>query len=261
MNSAIEGKAALVGGASSGIGLACARALAAEGARVVLLARDAARLAQRVQELRQAGAEAHAVAGDLSRTETLPDLVRQAREHTGRIDILVNNTGGPPSGDPLSFSAEDWQNAFRLTFLSAETVTRLLLPEMADRGWGRIINLASVSVLTPLPGLILSNSIRLAVVGWARTLARQYAGRGVTINTIAMGYTLTGRIEELHQETARREGRSYEEVLAQATARIPMARMARPEEIAAAVVFLAGEGASYITGAVLPVDGGYSLGG
>jgi 3-oxoacyl-[acyl-carrier protein] reductase len=260
MDTQLKDKAALVCGASRGIGAATARALAAEGAAVILVARNEAALTRLAEELGGFGQRAAPLCFDLSRTEKLGELADRALSLYGRVDILVNNTGGPPAGRNLGFTAEDWRQAFENTFLSAEVLTRLLVPAMAERGWGRIVNLTSVSVRQPVEDLILSNSIRAAVIGWAKTLSREFASRGVTINNIATGYTLTDRISALAEAEARESGGSSREVIEAMAAAIPMKRLARPEEIAQAVVYLASGPASYVTGVTLPVDGGYIRG-
>jgi 3-oxoacyl-[acyl-carrier protein] reductase len=260
MDMQLKNKAALICGASRGIGAAVARALAAEGAAVILVARDEATLQGLAGELADQGCRAAALSFDLSQTERLDKLAEKASGVYGSVDILINNTGGPPAGGNLSFTVEAWQRAFQNTFLSAEVLTRLLIPAMAEQGWGRVINLTSVSVRQPVENLILSNSIRAAVIGWAKTLSREFAPRGVTINNVATGYTLTARIEELASLRARELDISPREVIAEMAAAIPMKRLARPEEIAQAVVYLASGRASYVTGVTLPVDGGYILG-
>jgi 3-oxoacyl-[acyl-carrier protein] reductase len=260
MDTQLADKAALVCGASRGIGAAAARALASEGAAVILTARNRPALEELAEELERQGARAAVLPCDLSRTDRLKELADQALAVYGHVDILVNNTGGPPAGGNLSFTPDQWREAFQGTFLSAEVLTRRLLPAMAESGWGRIINLTSVSVRQPVESLILSNSIRAAVIGWAKTLSREFAPRGVTINNIATGYTLTARIEELAAVRARERKMSQEEVLAEMAAAIPMQRLANPEEIAQAVVYLASAQAGYVTGVTLPVDGGYILG-
>jgi 3-oxoacyl-[acyl-carrier protein] reductase len=260
MNLAIEKRAALVCGASDGIGLACARGLAAEGVRVVLVARREDLLQRRVGEIREEGGEASFIGFDLTRIDELDNLARRAESLFGGIDILVNNNGGPPGGADLSFGREGWEEAFRLSFLSTAMLTRALISGMSERKWGRIVNLTSVSVKQPIEGLILSNSIRMSVVGFAKTLSRTFAASNVTINTIATGYTDTERLRSIFDARAKREGVSFDEIARAARGPIPAGRFARPEEIASLVVFLAGEGASYITGTTIPVDGGYVSG-
>jgi 3-oxoacyl-[acyl-carrier protein] reductase len=258
MEYGLEDKVALICGASRGIGEACARALAGEGARTILLSRNEKRLQQVVQDIVASGGEARYVCADLSDIALLEDVAGQAQNIYGKVDILVNNTGGPPSGDNFSFSNEIWEESFRATFMSAMVLTKALLLPMAERGWGRVINLTSVTVKQPIEGLILSNSIRTAVVGWAKTLSHQFASNNVTINNIATGYTLTERVRIIARERAEREGVSEEAVLQKMIEGIPMKRMATPDEIGSLALFLAGECSSYITGVTIPIDGGFT---
>jgi 3-oxoacyl-[acyl-carrier protein] reductase len=256
MNYGIEGRAALVCGASRGIGRACAKALSREGVKTVLLARDEEKLKGCVDEIKREGGEARYLAADLSRTELLRDVAREASHLYGNIDILINNTGGPPSGGDLSFNRQVWEEGFRSTFLSAVELTKYLITAMAQRGWGRVVNLTSVSVKQPVKGLILSNSLRLAVIGWAKTLSQQFAVQGITINNIATGLTSTRRVKELARQRAQDEKREYKDVIGEMIGDVPMGRMASPTEVANLAVFLASECSSYITGTTIPVDGG-----
>jgi 3-oxoacyl-[acyl-carrier protein] reductase len=259
MECGIEGRVSLVCGASSGIGEACARALAGEGVRTILLARNEKRLSHLVRDIKASGGEAQYLCADLSNTAMLEHVSEEAQALYGKVDILINNTGGPPTGDNLSFSSDVWEKSFRATFLSAMTLTHALIPAMAERGWGRVINLASITVKQPIEGLILSNSIRMAVVGWAKTLSLQFAAKHVTVNTIATGYTMTERVLGIARKKSEQQGISESEVLRGMTGRIPMKRMADPAEIASLALFLAGECSSYITGATIPIDGGFAL--
>ncbi len=260
MDTGINNRVALLCGASRGIGLACAQVLAQEGARVILVARSKEALSREVGIIRDSGGTAAYLVADLSITEGLSSLAEQAESIFGQVDILVNNSGGPPAGENLSFSSEAWLAAFKQTFLSAEVLTRVLLHPMVKQNWGRIINLTSVSVRQPVEGLILSNSLRLALVGWAKTLSKEMAQYGVTINNIATGLTKTRRMEDLAQNRAEQTGTTAEEALKAMAASIPIKRLAQAEEIAWTVAFLASERATYITGVTLPVDGGYILG-
>jgi 3-oxoacyl-[acyl-carrier protein] reductase len=257
MDYGIADKTALVCGASRGIGEACARLLAGEGVRTIVLARNRKRLDEVVREICDAGHTAMPLAADLSRVHTLDRIAQEAISLFGQVDILINNTGGPPTGGDLEFSIEDWEESFKNTFLSASELTKQLIPAMAERGWGRVINLTSITVRQPLEGLILSNSVRMAVIGWAKTLSRQFAPYGVTINNIATGFTLTDRVREIVRARAEKESRGEDEVMAGMVQDIPMGRMASPEEIAQLALFLAGRGASYMTGTTIPVDGGF----
>jgi len=260
MDTGVLDKVALVCGASRGLGWACAKALSDEGAKVILLSRSKVLLVKRVEEIRSKGKDAEFILADLSEIELIPAVAEKAESFWGKVDILINNAGGPPSGPNLSFKSDIWEHAFKQNFLSAEELTKYLIPEMAKRRWGRIINLTSITVKQPVENLILSNSVRMAVIGWAKTLSLEFAASGVTVNNIATGYTLTERINELATVKAEQSGKSVGEVIKGMASGIPMKRMAKPKEIASAVTFLAGETASYITGVTLPVDGGYILG-
>ena len=259
MDLKIKNKIALVCGSSKGIGKACATSLANEGAKTILCARSEELLKNAVNEIKANGGEANYIVCDLSNIESIKEVVDKAKSIYGQIDILVNNAGGPPAGEDLSFDVSTWERAFRLTFLSAEVITKYLLPDMVSKRWGRIINLTSLTVKQPIKGLMLSNSIRLAVVGWAKTISQDYAQYGVTINNIATGYTLTDRVKHLFKSKANQEKKSLDEVIEEMSKTIPIGRMADPSEIANVVVFLSSERASYINGATIPVDGGYSV--
>ncbi len=260
MDFRISNKVALVCGSSKGLGFACAKSLADEGVKVILLSRNEEQLLSRTKQLKEAGKIAEYIKADLSKISEINSIVDKAMSIYGQIDILINNAGGPPAGPNLSFSAEKWEEAFRLTFLSAEEITKIILPQMAKRGWGRIINLTSVTVKQPIDSLILSNSIRMAIIGWAKSLSIEFASKGITINNIATGYTLTERIEGLAKDISKNTGKNMYEVIKDMVKGIPMGRMANPEEVASIVTFLASENASYITGTTIPVDGGYILG-
>jgi 3-oxoacyl-[acyl-carrier protein] reductase len=243
----LEGTAAVVGGASSGMGLAIARTLTAEGARVTMLARDPERLAGAA-----AGIDgALSVAGDVRDLSALEQAVELTVAERGRLDIVVNNAGGPPPGTFESTAPEAWADAFELSLNSAVRLTRLALPHLRAGGRGRVVNITSWSVREPIPNLMLSNAIRPAVVGWAKTLAHELGPDGITVNTIAPGKIDTPRVRELWQHWP-----DPEEAQARDIAAIPVRRIGTPEEIGAAVAFLCSEKAGYISGVVLAVDGG-----
>lgn len=253
MDLGIRGKRAVVCGASSGIGLACAQQFKREGAEVLLVARSAERLERARTTL---GGAAQVVAADLSTAEGVQAVEQRAKALWGGADILVNNAGGPKPGPFDSLSDSDWQSAFELTLMSGVRLTRALLPPMIERQWGRIVNIMSVSVKQPVDNLMLSNSLRMAVVGFAKTLGNEISRHGITINTVGPGFTRTERLEHLAAATAERQGVSVENVYETWAGEVPLRRLGRADEIAAAVVFLASEAASYINGVVLPVDGG-----
>jgi 3-oxoacyl-[acyl-carrier protein] reductase len=243
----LEGTAAIVGGASSGMGLAIARTLTAEGARVTMLARDPERLADAAS-----GVEgALTVAGDVRDLSALEQAVERTVAEHGRLDIVVNNAGGPPPGTFESTAPEAWADAFELSLNSAVRLTRLALPHLRAGGRGRVVNITSWSVREPIPNLMLSNAIRPGVVGWAKTLAHELGPDGITVNTIAPGKIDTPRVRELWHTRP-----DPEQAQAQDIAAIPVRRMGTPEEIGAAVAFLCSEQAGYISGVVLAVDGG-----
>lgn len=261
MDLGIEGRVALVAASSKGLGRAVAEELAAEGAHLILCARGEEALAEAARAADAAGTgEVLSVVADLSDEDGVRGVARAALERFGRVDILVNNAGGPPAGPFESHSLQAWRDAVRLNLESALELTRAVLPGMRERGWGRIVNITSVAVKEPVDGLILSNSVRAAVTGWARTLANEVAADGVTVNNALPGYTETDRLLELAEATSAQKGITIEEVRATWERSIPMGRLGRPEEFAALVVFLASERASYITGRSITVDGGRTRG-
>ena len=258
MDLGLRGRVALVAAASKGLGRATAMELAAEGARVVICARNPETLAATREAIAtETGGEVHAVEADVSTMEGIERVAAAAERAFGPVDILVNNAGGPPSGP---FEAHDWprwDEAVNLTLRSAVELTRLVLPGMRARKWGRILNITSIAVKQPVDGLILSNSIRAAVTGWARTLANEVARDGVTVNNILPGYTRTDRVEQLNAATAAREGIPADEVRRRSESQIPMRRLGEPREFAALAAFLVSERASYITAQSIAVDGGW----
>jgi 3-oxoacyl-[acyl-carrier protein] reductase len=257
MDLGLKGKTALVAASSRGLGRAVAGELAREGANLVMCARTAGPLEQAGQDIfDETGAEVIAVPTDLSEPDDVERLLEAAKADFGRIDILVTNTGGPPPGPFESHSPEVWSDAVRQNLYSVLGLTRAVLPEMKEAGWGRIVNITSIAVKQPVDGLILSNSIRAAVTGFAKTLSNEVAPFGVTVNNVMPGYTKTERLEQLAADTAERTGMRVEKVIAEWESQIPMQRIGSPEEFAGIVAFLASERASYITGVSIPVDGG-----
>ena len=258
MDLGLKGKIALVAAASRGLGRAVAEELAAEGAALVLCSRNAETINKTAREIAEAtGADVLALPCDVSKTDDVMGLVQSGIEKFGRIDILVTNAGGPPAGKFESFSQDQWEAATRLTLFSAIELTRQVLPGMKERRWGRILNITSIAVKQPVDNLILSNSLRAAVTGFARTLANEVATFGVTVNNIMPGYTRTERVEELSRMMAEKEGITPEDFIARWEKEIPMRRLGEPREFAALAAFLVSERASYITGTSLPVDGGW----
>ncbi len=258
MDLGLKGKIAFVAAASKGLGRAIAEELAAEGTSLALNARGSDALDSTCRHIESStSSKVLALPGDVSAAEQVDAMVRQAIDHFGRIDILVTNAGGPPSGAFETLTPEMWQSAVELTLLSVVNLTRAVLPGMKDRRWGRIINVTSIAVKQPVHGLMLSNSLRSAVTGFARTLANEVAPFGVTVNNLLPGYTRTERVTQLSAATAKREGISEAQAVARWESEIPMGRLGEPREFAAMAAFLASDRASYITAGSIAVDGGW----
>lgn len=261
MDLGLKGRVALVAAASKGIGYAAAHALAAEGVRVFLCSRDEARAQEAAAKISLVtGTPCTGIRADVTSEEDVARFVRTAQEETGRVDICVTNAGGAPSSTFATTDLEMYRRAFELNALSAIRLAQLTVPAMREQGWGRIINVTSISVRQPVDGLLLSNTVRAGLTGWAKTLSNEVAAEGVTVNNVAPGYTLTERQDELAVSRGLAMGKSKEELFALWASQIPMRRLARPEEIGDAVAFLASERASYITGVTLQVDGGWVRG-
>ena len=258
MDLGLKGKVAFVAAASKGLGRAVAEELAAEGASLVLCARNAENLHLVSQQITEAsGVPVLPIVADVSNAEDVSRAVPSGIEKFGCIDILVTNAGGPPAGRFNDISREMWESATRLTFNSVLELTRAVLPGMKERQWGRILNITSITAKQPVDNLMLSNSLRAAVTGFARTLANEVATDGITVNNILPGYTRTERMEELARAASAKEGISEEEASARWEAEIPMKRLGEPREFAALAAFLVSERASYITGTSIAVDGGW----
>lgn len=258
MDLGLKDKVALIAAGSRGLGRAVAEELAAAGASLILCARDAATLAETTAAIAdRTGAHVLGIPADVTDAHQVRHLVTSGIDRFGRIDILVTNAGGPPAGRFDQLSHEQWEQATRLTLYSAVHLAREVLPGMRTRRWGRILNITSIAVKQPVENLLLSNSLRAAVTGFARTLANEVAAEGVTVNNILPGYTRTERLEELAEMMAEKLGISREEFRGKWEAEIPMRRLGEPREFAAMAAFLVSERASYITGTSIPVDGGW----
>ncbi len=245
MELGISGKTALVMGASRGIGRGVAAALAGEGARVAMASRSRERLEAAAAEIDGTTAVFEADASDLDRLAALPAEIEQA---LGPVEILVTNTGGPPPGGALDNSLDQWEAVYRSLVLGPRVLIQAVVPGMRERGWGRIVNVGSSSTREPIPGLALSNSHRMATVGLFKTLSREVAVEGITVNTVATGQIRTDRLTELLGSEEQVEERARNEV--------PAGRLGTPVEYGDLVAFLCSERAAYLTGAVIPLDGG-----
>jgi 3-oxoacyl-[acyl-carrier protein] reductase len=243
----LSGKVALVTGASQGIGLGIAHELAAEGARVAISSRTKERVEAAADEI---GARAYV--HDMVDLDAAPGLVRSVEDDLGPIDILITNTGGPPGGDALGFTREQWEQAHRELIAAPIELIQLVLPGMSERGFGRIVNVASSTVLEPNPGLMLSNAHRPGIVAAFKTLARAHAGDGITFNSLLPGRIATQRLAHLYG--------SLEAAHEAAPDEIPAGRLGTPDDMGAAAAFLCSERAGYITGVALLVDGGMTQG-
>jgi len=261
MDLGLKGRVAIVTGSSSGIGKAIALGLAQEGTKVSICARNEEQLKETAKEIASsAKVEVLALQTDLTRREDIKKLVNETLRKFGRLDILVNNTGGPPPSIFLETSEEDWRRGVDLLLMSAIHTCREVIPPMRERRWGRIINMASFAAKQPADQLVISNSIRVGILGLSKTLANELAGDGILVNAVCPGWTLTKRVEELAKAQAKASGKSYGDIVRGWESGIPLKRLAQPEEIANLVVFLTSEKASYITGAVIQVDGGFIKG-
>ncbi len=255
----LSGRTALVAGSTQGIGKSTALSMARSGASLILLGRNTEKLQAVMSELREIsgdGKQHHTLQADFSIRGSLQDCLANAKNVLGEVDILVNNTGGPPGGDLLSAEAEDFENAFYMHLVCNQLLAKACVPGMMARKHGKIINVISTSVKQPLPNLGVSNTIRGAVANWAKTLANELGPHGICVNNVLPGATHTGRLESIAENKAAKTGKSREEVLDDMARAVPLRRVAQPDELAAAICFLASDQANYINGINLPVDGG-----
>jgi 3-oxoacyl-[acyl-carrier protein] reductase len=253
----LRGKRALVLGGSRGLGRGIAEALATEGAIVALTGRkpeDAQLVASKIGKAHNG--ELHGLAFDAAGPESAALLAAEVRKAIGEPDILLLNGGGPPPGPITAVSSDVWRRQFQAQFLSYVELAGAVLEGMRSRGWGRILLSSSSGAVQPIPNLGISNSLRGSLLGWAKTLAAEVAADGVTVNTLIPGRIQTARLDEIDADTARRSGRTVEEVKASSRATIPAGRFGTVEEYASVAVFLMSEGAGYITGSTIRVDGG-----
>lgn len=261
MTHPLNGKRALVCGASQGIGRACAIELARLGCAVTIVARNEESLQRAVEALPRSGDTEHGyIAADFANPDDLQAKVGDHVAKGGAVHVLLNNTGGPPSGPIMEAQPDAFLDGFTRHVICNQLLAQTVLPGMKEAKFGRIINIISTSVLLPIKGLGVSNTTRGAVNNWAKTLAGEVASFGVTVNSVLPGYTDTARLGSLFEKMAQRSGTTPEAAREQVVSSIPMQRLARPEEIAAVVGFLASPAASYVNGVSLPVDGGRTAG-
>jgi 3-oxoacyl-[acyl-carrier protein] reductase len=256
MDLGLKGKRALVLAASRGLGYASALGLAREGCHLVICSRDQQRIEAAADVIRRdTGARVKALVADVSSGAEAKRLVDAAVAEYGGLEIVVHNAGGPPAGETLQMTDEQWQKAFEQNLLSFTRIVGAAAPEMKKAGYGRVITIASSSIKQPIPNLALSNALRAGVWGIAKTMSRELAPQGILVNVVAPGRIDTERIAELDHANAQKSGKSIEDVRKASVASIPLGRLGRPEELANLVVFLASQSASYITGQAITVDG------
>jgi 3-oxoacyl-[acyl-carrier protein] reductase len=261
MDLGLKGKTSLVTASSKGIGKAVAEELAAEGCNVAICSRTKNDLENVADDLkRKYGVDVSWSVCDLNKSADIENTFNIVVKQFGKIDILVNNCGGPTSGFFRDFVEEEWMSAFEQVFLSVVRFSKLVIPGMIIKQWGRIVNITSISVKQPIDNLILSNSFRSGIIGFAKSLSNEFAKYNITVNNVAPGYTLTNRLYDLAVNRAKHSGLSHEEVLADMAKQVPMNRLARPEEIGALVTYLCSNHAGYITGNTIQVDGGWVKG-
>ncbi len=256
MNLDLKGKRAVVCGSTQGIGKASAIELALLGANVTMVARNEVSLKSSLKELSVAAGQRHDY---LVADFDFPDQVREVIgrfTQNNKVHILINNTGGPPAGQAIDASPEDFIKAFSSHLICNQLMVQAIVPGMKEVGYGRIINIISTSVKVPLRGLGVSNTTRGAVASWAKTLSLELGSFGITVNNVLPGTTMTGRLDSIIRNKAEKSGKSYEEVKNEMIAEVPVGRISEPHEVAAAVAFLASPAAGYINGINVPVDGG-----
>ncbi|HSL87744.1 MAG TPA: SDR family oxidoreductase [Ignavibacteriaceae bacterium] len=257
MDFGIKGKTVLITASSKGIGKAVAEGFAAEGCNIAICSRNKESLIETSKEMRaKFKVEPFWGVCDINNIKDIENLHDAVIKQFGKVDILVNNCGGPVPGFFNDLSEVDWSNAFTQVLMSVVRLSNLVLPEMIKQEWGRIINITSIAVKQPVHNLMLSNSLRAGVTGFAKSLSNEVGSKNITVNNVAPGYTLTNRLYELAVNRAKLSGKSHEEILADMAKDVPMNRLGGPEEIAAMIIFLASNKASYITGTTIQVDGG-----
>ena len=261
MDLGLKDKCALVTGASGGLGLATALALAEEGAMVAINSRSIDNLKKAAEKIKATTGHAAAIIdGDIAAEGVAEEIARKAARLLGKIDILISNAGGPPAGKFLELDKEDWMKAADLTLHSAINLTRAVVPGMIERKWGRIVYITSLAVKQPIDNLLISNTLRAGLTGFAKSISNDLAKHGLTINTVAPGYTETERLVHLAEVESKASGKSVQDIYAGWTANVPAGRLGKPEELAALIAFLTSEKAAYINGTTIQIDGGYIKG-
>ncbi len=255
MDLGLNGRVAMVAAASKGLGKACALALAQEGCRVSICSRDAETLAKAGAEISAFG-EVKQVVADVASPQSLENWYQKTVEQFGHVDILVTNTGGPPVSRFLQLSDEQWLAGVESTLMNVVRLSRLVIPGMQQRSWGRIIHLTSLVAKQPIDELTISSTLRAGLSGLTKTMANQLGPDGITVNAVLMGQILTDRQTAIADVRVKEQGISYEEHFRRLAAEIPLRRLGEPREVGEVVAFLASERASYLTGVSLPVDGG-----
>ena len=259
MNLNLKNKNAIVCASSQGLGKAAALDLAEEGVNLAICSRDQDKINKVKEEIHQkinSEIKVLALKVDLDSPDEIQAFYKQVENDLGSVDILVNNNGGPPPSTFEQLSDDDWQKAFNSTMMSCLRLSKLVMPNMKKNGWGRIINISSVSVKTPVNGLFLSNSLRMGVLGWAKALSDELAPHGITVNTVCPGYTRTERVEAILETQSNSSGLKKEEIEKSIAENIPMKRVGEAEDLAGLITFLASEKADYMTGLAIQVDGG-----
>ena len=261
MELGLNNKVALIAASSKGLGKAVAWEMAREGAKLVICARNKKVLEKTADDIfLETGVSVFPLSVDLTESDQIDWLIEETLDLFGKVDILVTNAGGPPPGDFADVQELDWMNAVQLTLMSAVRLMKAVIPGMRKQKWGRIINMTSVSVKQPIPGLLLSNVIRPGIVGLTKSVAQEYAKDNILVNAVCPGYFMTDRVKQLLREKAKKKNKSVDSITHEIVNQISMGRMGKPEELAGLVVFLASEKASYITGSIIQADGGFVKG-
>ncbi len=257
MNLGLQGKVAIVAAASQGLGKAIAMELSKEGAMVAICSRDEGRVKAAASEIsKESEGRVMAVQADVTSYEEIKAFVQKVVETYGGVDVVVTNAGGPPPGGFEDVGDREWYDTYDLTFLSAVRLIRECLPYMKEKRWGRIVVMTSIAVKQPVDNLALSNAVRLAVVGMAKSLAKDLAPYNITVNMTSPGYIATNRLKELFEASGKKQGKTGEEILDSVVKTIPMGRLGEPKEMGELVAYLASERASYLTGNIIQLDGG-----